>query len=332
MDIQPSDDYQVIVEQAQAAQQAGETARAYEFYARASELNPNAPAGWRGRAATARSADDALVSTGYAVALEPDDAAQKQDLETRLSDRLASATSADASTLVHVAQLLARVGLTEQALQMLRRATALDATHEEGLLWLAATTGNPDEARNTLQQLISARPENEAARAGLEAVKQQYVEAPANPPLLLPGVPDGDPAADAIREAEAALSEGDRPGAYQLFVQATEISPRSEAAWLGRARAADDLDEALTSVEQALAINPDSVPARESRTVFRVRKLREGMRKTDDLSQMPFVPGINRVMNVDSTNADSQGLRLVLLVVVITVVILLIAFFLIRPF
>jgi thioredoxin-like negative regulator of GroEL len=88
-----------------------------------------------------------------------------------------------------------------------------------------------------------------------------------------------DAATPLVREGEQALSQGDKARAYQLFAQATELAPRNEAAWLGRARAIDDLDETLNCLDQALAINPANMQAREARTFYRVRKLREGVRK-----------------------------------------------------
>ncbi len=325
-------DFAAVVEQAQAAQRAGDLKLAYEFFSRASELNPNDPAGWRGRALTSAFADDALVSLAYAVALEPNNVEQRQELAARLESRTGSALRQDAAALVEIGQRLARVGLMSEARCVLRRAAELDATNEQALLWLAATIDNPTEAQQTLQQLLAVHPDNAVARAGLATVQRQIIAAPPASAEAMPPVPADDPASELVHQAEQALTDGDRPGAYQLYVQATEVSTRSEAAWLGRARTTDDIDEALTCLEQVLAINPDNTAARESRTYFRVRKLRAGMRKTDARSEAPLAPAIARVARADAPGAHSRALRAVVLLLIIIVLIVTIAFYYLRPF
>lgn len=109
---------------------------------------------------------------------------------------------------------------------------------------------------------------------------QTVTKPAATPPLA-------DSAPELIKTGESALLAGDKGLAYQAFVKATELSPREEAGWLGRARASADVDETLTCLEQALAINPDNMQAREARTFYRVRKLREGVRKRQDPVEEP---------------------------------------------
>ncbi len=321
MDNNPWNDFESVLERARDAQQKGDSELAYEFYARASELNPNGPEGWRGRAATSPSPDDALISLAYTSALEPAGTEMGQALEQRIASRCATARPGDAPTLVEVGNRLAEVGLTRQAQRMFRQATALDPTLESGLVWLAGTTDDAAEAARLLEQVASQNPGNATAQAGLLAVRQQLNQGAAaagslpsqnRPPL-------NDPAEGLIHEGEQALVEGDRARAHELFTRATEVSPHNENGWTARARASDDLEEALTCLEQALAINPNNVDAREARTFYRVRKLRDGMKKGSepppDSGPAPDAPVS------EETGDESHGRRVFMLVVLILILI-----------
>ncbi len=293
MDINPWNDFGSVLQRARDAQQKGDTELAYEFFARASELNPNAAAGWQGRAATSTVPDDTLLSLAYAVALDPTNETGKHEFAERIETRAMAAQTADAPALVVVGQKLAEVGLTYEARRVLRRATELDGSQETGLIWLAGTTDDPNEAARLLQRVLERNPKNSLAQAGLNAVQQQLEHAAgvAPEPTETPAEPIVDPAVGLIREGEQALATGDMARASQLFVRATEVSPRNESAWLGRARATNDYDEALTCLEQALAINPNNAQAREARTFYRVRKLREGMKKgPEPVTSARFLP------------------------------------------
>ncbi len=66
-----------------------------------------------------------------------------------------------------------------------------------------------------------------------------------------------------VEEAEAKMHQGDKAGAYSLFRQAAQLDPQNERAWLGSARTAEDMDDALEFVEQALELNPSNAEAHE---------------------------------------------------------------------
>ncbi len=345
METNPWDDFQSVIQRAQNAQQKGDNELAYEFFARASELNPDAAEGWRGRAATATIPDDALVSIGYAVALQPEDAAQKQTLEQLIEIRNASATPEDAPALIVMGEKLAEVGLTRQAQTLLRRAVELDDHQEEGLIWFAATTEDPTDATRALKQVLDRNPQHAVAQAGLEEIERQLHTAAGPAPTETEAVPESatptaDPVAELVRQGEQLLASMEKARAYQIFVHATEISPRNEGAWMGRARAADDIDEALTCLEQVIAINPGNNQAREARTFYRVRKLREGMRKTPEPAPEPerptpaFVPSQNPDRDRSpqpKPPAKQPVLRLVLIALVVIVLLAVLAmFFLMR--
>ncbi len=341
METNPWDDFQSVLQRAQNAQQKGDNELAYEFFVRASELNPNGVEGWRGRASTATVPDDALVSVAYAVALEPGDAPQKQTLDQLIEIRNASATPEDALALIVMGQKLAEVGLTRQAQVLLRRAVELDAKQPEGLIWFAATTEDPTDATRALKQALEQDPQNAVARAGLKDIEQQLQTAAGPAPTPTETVqetptPAADPVAELVRQGEQLLASMEKTRAYQIFVRATEISPRSEGAWMGRARATDDLDEALTCLEQVIAINPTNNQAREARTFYRVRKLREGMRKTPEPTPEPerpvpvFAPIKGTARTFSQPAQPSRGmptLRLVLIALVVIVLLIVVAWF-----
>lgn len=66
---------------------------------------------------------------------------------------------------------------------------------------------------------------------------------------------------DLVRRGQEAARGGDQLTAYQLLVQATEIDPLHEEAWLWRAGTAERDDEALRCLECVLALNPGNVRA-----------------------------------------------------------------------
>src|SRR5512142_807716 len=120
-----SREFAAAMEQGLQAQQSGNTELAYSFFARATELDPNSGEAWYGRAGTAGDPDDALVSLGYATALQPDNPELPPQLDFYAQMRASVVGPSDAPTLVMVGQKLAEVGLTSQAEFLFRRAKEL---------------------------------------------------------------------------------------------------------------------------------------------------------------------------------------------------------------
>jgi tetratricopeptide (TPR) repeat protein len=80
-----------------------------------------------------------------------------------------------------------------------------------------------------------------------------------------------------LSEGERLLAEGDKIQALDHFKQATLIDVRSERAWLGVAKATDDVDEAIQALGQVITLNPGNVEARNLRLSLQVGNLREGI-------------------------------------------------------
>lgn len=78
-----------------------------------------------------------------------------------------------------------------------------------------------------------------------------------------------------LEEGIAALKIGNEEAAHHLFVAACEASPQSELAWYWRAKTADTVDEVVSSLEQALAINPSNAKIQADLDWARQRQERE---------------------------------------------------------
>lgn len=331
MPIDPWDDTGSLLQRASEAQDTGQLPAAYEMFARASELSPNAAQAWRGRAATTPLVDDSLVSWAYAAALTPNDQTLLRELDQRLRIRLAEAKPNEAASLIAVGQKLAEAGFTNEAHLILHRATELDDNIAEGFVWSAATTDDLNKAAISLKRALVLNPGDPLARSGFSSVMLEIESAgaAAPPSVRLPAqepqsVPLAESPQELIRTGEQALVSGDKTLAYQAFVRATELSPREEAAWLGRARASADTDETLVCLEQALAINPDNMQAREARTFYRVRKLREGVkRRQEPIEEAPrFTPTFAGGGGFSELPTPEVRQRRILLLVIMIVVLL----------
>lgn len=288
MTIDPWDEIGSVLSRAREAQSAGDRELAYTYFARASELSTNSQEAWRGRASTTTLPEDALVSCAYASALMPGDASLASELDRMVHSSAESAEAKNAPALVNIGMKLSEVGLVDEGHLLLDRAIELDETSVEGLIWAAATTDDLNEAAVALKRALSLDPKEPRARAGFSTVMIQLeamnaaTQGSTQTNVSKIGESASDSAPELIRAGEQALMAGNRTLAYQAFVRATELAPLEEAGWLGRARAGGDIDETLTCLEQALAINPDNMQAREARTFYRVRKLREGVRKRQE--------------------------------------------------
>lgn len=264
-----------MMQRARDAQKQGERDMAYQLYARASELAPQDGEAWYGRAQTTSSADEGLVSFAYAVAVAPENQSLHAALDSAMASRIESATPADVSTLVAVGQEFAEVGLTDEAHIVLQRAVDLDPISSEALLWLAGTSRDPKLALKHLSNAATVAPNDQRVQSGLAALTRELY-----PPQVsdhsLPAISD-QRVAELIRKGDDALAHGDKVLAHKFFVEATDLAPKDENAWMRRAAATDDETEQYQCYERVVAINPANLEAREARTLRRVRQLRAEM-------------------------------------------------------
>lgn len=297
-----------LLRTARRAQDNDGLADAYRAYVEATELDPENGLGWLGRGETASDPDEHLICLGFALALDTPNGPLRDRFHARLEERLARAQVVDARRLFDDGRELALVGLDKPAQRLMERAVELDPRQAEAWLWRAGLEPDRALALEHARKAYASQPWNDAAIAAVAWLQAHPADEPISPgsrddgerapsvppsPSPAPGLeateiaselkPANSPEADArvaalLAEGERYLQAGDKKGALGLFVRATEMDQHSERAWLDRASAAQDVDEALTSLEQALAINPENLQAREARTFLRVRKLREGAR------------------------------------------------------
>ncbi len=318
----PWDDLETVLRHAEQAQADRDSKRAYTFYARATELDSNNASAWAGRAATTPDVDDEIVSWAYTLALAPDNIQARIRLEQSLAEKVETSAIGDASTLYALARDLAEAGQKEYAHRLAARATELDDTKEEYWVWRAGLADDIRETISALNQALALNPESAAAQAGLNwaLVQQAKAVSPATPSAA-------EEARQFLAEGRAQLEKGDRELAYEMFKHATEMDQRNEEAWFLRGITVEDkeIDEALTCMEQVLAINPGHDEAKGKRSWLRVRKLREGTVKRKDARAMP----VSAVAPVSAGKPiRMETIRLVFLTGAVLALIVLLAFLL----
>lgn len=173
------DDPAEMLTRAQVARGQGDRDLAYQLYARASELSPQDPTAWQGRAETATSTDEALVSYAYASALNTENKPLGRTLDAVLAQRIQDATRNDAPLLVALGQELAEVGLTERARALLERAAELDTSSTDALVWLAGVAPDDQAQLDYLNRALETNPRDPRARAGV--LSAQLPPSPSSP-------------------------------------------------------------------------------------------------------------------------------------------------------
>ncbi len=307
----PWDDFTTVLQRAEQARSGKDIALAYAFFTRATEIDSNNAQAWAGRAALTPDLDDSIISWAYAVALAPDNASAKDNLAMRVDEKIAGSRIADLASLVTLGKNLAEVGQKREAYQLFKRATELDDTSEEAWIWRAGLAEDAKETTESLNQVLTLNPQNKQAQAGLQwATSLQPGLAVSAPPN------NAEQAANLVEQGNAALQKGDKAKAHDLFQQATELDQKNEQAWLWRGSTTSDVDEALTCMEQALAINPANEPAREARSWLRVKKLRETAKTQPDTAP--------QTLDRSAKTKPQRNVLIVLAIVIILVLVTLI--------
>lgn len=194
-----------MLTRAQAARAQGDTTMAYQFYARASELNPQQVSAWQGRAETAASTDEALVSYAYASALDNNNDVLARTLDAALDQRVQSCTKSDVPLLVALGQEFAQVGMGTRARTLLARASELDPSSTDALVWLAGIAQDSQSQLDYLNRALATNPRDPRARAGLLAVSL-----PASTVTAAPGAEAASVPLDSLT-ARPASSQPDAP-------------------------------------------------------------------------------------------------------------------------
>lgn len=309
------DDLNSILAQAERARADQDEMRAHTLYVRATQLDPNNATAWAGRAAMSFDPDDSIVAGGYALALAPQDEPARSVLAQRIQERIAASGMSDADDLIALGRDLVQAGQKSFAHQLFVRATDLAANNSTAWVWRAGSTDSTDEAVSCLHRALALDPDNKKAEAGLHWILSQKI-APAqfaSPEMVRQAVKH-------VSEGQQLVSAGDKPRAHELFVHATELDHTNEAAWLWRASTTQDVDQALSCVEQALRLNPTNPTALEARKFLRARKLGVAAERK------PIAPAAEPVAPInisDGTPAPSSRTRTLVLAIALVIMLLL---------
>lgn len=278
-----------MLNRAQAARSQGDRELAYQMFARASELNPQDARSWQGRAETATSSDEALVSYAYATALDGSNQPLARTLDAAVAQRVADADKADVGLLLALGQELAEVGLTDRAQLLFQRVTELDHASTDGWVWLAGTTADNTAQADYLNRALATNPRDSRARAGLLAIKP-----------LAPSAPTGF-AARALLAAEPVAATLDLNGI------------------LAHAALSDDMQEREQLYQRALQLDPDNAQARDGMSMLRVRRLRDTVRATEPPEESPF-QGLRAAQTSNQNRTRMLFVALIVLVVILVIV------------
>jgi twitching motility two-component system response regulator PilG len=138
----------------------------------------------------------------------------------------------DEVTLLQEGIAASKAGEKSSARTLLLKSAELDPHNEIPWLWLAYIAEDAHQAIYYLRHVLEIDPDQEQARTGLRKA------------LLYEG----------IRLAKS----GDKPLAREALVEATELDPASEMAWLWLASVSDGPENSVACLTRALEINPDN--------------------------------------------------------------------------
>ena len=286
------------------ARAQGDKELAYQLFARASEINPQDAQAWRGRAETAPSADEALVSYAYASALEPQDALLAKNLEQSLEQRMTTLAQGDVPMLVALGRELAEVGLMDRAHSIFVRAAKLDPYSTDALVWSAGTTKDTTTQVEYLNRALAVSPNDPRVRAGLFAVTPAPPpeEPLTKPPSFVEPLTKPPTPVETLTQAP--------PPAKPAASRADDVQ-----ALLAQAAAAEDDQTRAELYERVLKLDPANMQAREARTMLRVRKLREQARQAEAAGT-----GRRGRRQAAKSGGSNARLRLILILLILVVI------------
>jgi tetratricopeptide (TPR) repeat protein len=264
--------------------------------------------------------DEALVSWGSAYALEPENMEALFALDSHLQAKIETSSPDDVLSLITLAKSLADLGQKEGAYRLLVKATDLAPENEEAWVWRAGVTDDIGDTMLSLNQVLALNPDNAQAQAGLHWARARVGKPEKE------ATPDLAPADKLVADGIALIAD-DKRRAHDLFVQATELDPKNENAWLWRGSTTHDLDEANTCIDQALTVNPNNEAAQEARTWLRERRLGDAVKPSSPLTAFPSAPGASEL---PSPSAHPDRMALLLAVLLGLLVLAIAAFLLMR--
>ncbi len=222
-------------------------ATAYAEFCRVTDLSPQLARGWIGRAESAGEWEEKVRCYGHAVHLEPGKAEPRANLAKCVMDGVSPTSLEGIHPLIASAHYLESIGQQSLADRLFQRVNEIDPKHCEAWMGRARLAPGPREAIAIVQQFLALDPTNSTALAQLRAEQDRSRSA----------------AAQLVEKGVSEVRLGNRETAHALFTEAIELDPKSDSAWLERARTAVDFRLAFEYVKRALEINPKNEQARE---------------------------------------------------------------------
>ena len=144
----------------------------------------------------------------------------------------------------------ARNGRRTEARDLLLKVVEFDPHNEAAWMWLSSLVESLEDRIIACENVLTINPANEKVRSYLSELRHQQI-------VFL--------AREKIKEAESLFiqartyaEKGDSNTALQLVNQALELDTRHEGAWLLVAQHSTDINQQITALEKASAINPSN--------------------------------------------------------------------------
>ncbi len=237
---QPPEDINQILDQAVSALVEHDQQKAYVHFSAVTQTNPAVIEGWIGRGRSAQEWEESVRCFAEALSIDPDSSKARAELESSLDQRLQASASKDIPQIMAVAHYLSAAGFREYADRAFARVLELDPAHQEAWSSRARIAGTLKQAVLYYERSLELNPNDTLARRELETIRSR-----------------AKAEAFAIVEySQSMMRAGSHDEAHTGFLQATEIDPNNEQAWIGCARTTSDVAQALVFVERALQVNP----------------------------------------------------------------------------
>lgn len=243
----PENEVYILLEQGKVALTKRDMTAAYSSFSRASDLRPTLADAWLGRAESAPEWEERVRCYSRALQASPSSAVIRHSLEQCLQDGISQKGRASIAELVTGGACLEQAGETAMARRLYDHAVELDPRHEQALLGLARVATDQKEAILFIQRCLAVYPDSVLAKDALEQTKGKLI----------------NEASKLVDRGNVQIKLGAKTEAHALFIQATNLDPANENAWLGAAQTCPDRRGALSLVKRALKLNPVNASARK---------------------------------------------------------------------
>ena len=213
------------------AAQNGRRAEARSFLLNVTESDPDNEAAWLWLASISEYPEELLGFLNHILKINPEN-------ERALTWR-SETKSLLSKTFVQRGIDASKENRKDFARQCFKQALLHNEQSDMAWLWLAACADSDEEKIGYLQKVLNINPENESARASLDAIRRQSAE-----PLL--------------QQAFEAAAEGENERASELLEEVMSLDAGLENAWMLKANLAQSVGEKLECFEKVLQFNPEN--------------------------------------------------------------------------